>query len=509
MSTSQLSLHYRPECGVFDNGSATNYVRTVSFEPARRVAPCEIAELGDIMSEANSEGIKVKAVGGCASMEAVAVTHGVLIETYKLTSIEEEPKQIDGKRAFWIGAGVTVSQAIEYLRGQDMALGDTGGWTGQTIVGGVSTGTHGSDLTYPPTSDFIKAIHFVMSDGRQLVFEPSAGRFQEGDFGENVSLVQDDDEFYSSVVTVGSLGVVVRILHEPLPYYYVFSKVVKTTVPQLFSGELDELRAEYENINLVINAYNMQVSVSVRKRFPGSFRDGQSVLENARHELGLSNLSLVDEVDLDLMKTSALLSFGFRNAGELIDAAFQLVAKQVVPQVDAERFTEFFQKSLEEGSSGIFMPPIFVFSPGLNTFVPYGSFGTEINVPADDLEEFMNKTVMFFNQGLQEKPQPAIMSLRFVGKSKHKLAASYGRDSVAMEVLGLGTRDTVARWAEAMKHCFPKSRMHWGLEQFGLVDSEYVRTRYADGFEQIQLMMDKYDAKGLMKTPYVQKVLSE
>jgi FAD/FMN-containing dehydrogenase len=93
------------------------------------------------MSEAKVEGIKVKAVGGCASLEAVATTHGVLIETYKLTSIEEEMRQINGKRAFWLGAGVTVSQAIEYLREQNMALADNGGWTGQTIVGAVMTGT--------------------------------------------------------------------------------------------------------------------------------------------------------------------------------------------------------------------------------------------------------------------------------------------------------------------------------------------------------------------------------
>ena len=140
-----------------------------------------------------------------------------------------------------------------------MALADNGGWTGQTIVGAVMTGTHGSDLNFPPNSDFIRAIHFVMSDGRQIVFEPKSGRFQQGDFGNEVTLVQDDDEFFSSVVTIGSLGVVVRILFEPLPYYYVFQKVVKSTVPKLLSGELDEFRAEYENILTIINPFNSEV----------------------------------------------------------------------------------------------------------------------------------------------------------------------------------------------------------------------------------------------------------
>ena len=137
-------------------------------------------------------------------------------------------------------------------------------------------------------------------------------------------------------------------------------------------------------------------------------------MENARRVLGLSNLTLVDEVDLDAMKTSALAAFGFRNVGELIDEAIQLVAEKVVPRSDAERFTAFFQNSLEQASDGIFLPPIFTFSPGLNTYVPHGSFGTEVNVPADDLEEFLNQTVTSIHRGLQEHPQPLILSLRFV-----------------------------------------------------------------------------------------------
>ena len=314
-------------------------MRTVSFTPARIEAPCEIDDLSPIMSQAAAEGLKVKAVGGCASLEAVAVTQGVLIETYKLTAISEEPRQVDGKRVFWLGAGVTVSQAIEHFRTQDLALNDNGGWTGQTLVGAVMTSTHGSDLTLPPSSDFVRAVHFVMSDGRQIIFEPkSSSRFQASDF-EDITLVQDDKEFYSALVTVGSLGVVVRILFEPLPYYYVFSKVLRTTVPKLLEGELDELRAQYENINLVINAYSLEATVSVRKRFSGSFKESESVLENARRELELANLSMVDEVDLEAMKTAALASFGFRNVGELIDEAFQLVSKKVVPRVDVPRQT--------------------------------------------------------------------------------------------------------------------------------------------------------------------------
>ena len=95
MSTSQLSLYYRPQCGVLSNGSTSSWSETYSFEPARIEAPCDVAEVRQILLEAAEAKIQVKAVGGCASLEAIAVTKGVLLETFKLTSIEEEPRQLD------------------------------------------------------------------------------------------------------------------------------------------------------------------------------------------------------------------------------------------------------------------------------------------------------------------------------------------------------------------------------------------------------------------------------
>jgi len=508
MSTSQLSLYYRPQCGVLSNGSTSSWSETYSFEPARIEAPCDVAEVRQILLEAAEAQTQVKAVGGCASLEAIAVTKGVLLETFKLTSIEEEPRQLDGKRVFWLGAGVTVSQAIEYFREENMALGDNGGWTGQTVVGALNTGTHGTDLDLPPSSDFVRAVHFVMSNGQEVIFEPkSSSRFQVGDFGDNVTLVQDDDEFYSSVVTIGSLGIAVRILYEPLPYYYVFNQMVSTTLPKLLSGQLDEFRAEYDNVVVVINPYNfMQVTVGVRKRFPGSFSDSQSVLENAERELGLQNLSLLDAVDLERIRSATLQSFGFRNAAELIDAVFQLLHANVVPLLDAERFTNLFQNSTADGMNNTFVPPALIFSSAISSFGPTGALGTEIFVPETEMEEFINRTVTFINAGLQERPQPLFLSLRFVRKSLHKLGMSYQRDSVAMEILGLGTRGLVADWAREMKDVFPESRMHWGLEQYGQVDSDYVQARYADGVAQLKLMMEKYDPDGILQTPYVERI---
>ena len=64
--------------------------------------------------------------------------------------------------------------------------------------------------------------------------------------------------------------------------------------------------------------------------------------------MGLQNLSLLDAVDLERLRSATLLSFGFRNAAELIDAAFQLFYEKVVPLLDAERFTNLFQNSTAE-----------------------------------------------------------------------------------------------------------------------------------------------------------------
>src|SRR5207247_157927 len=51
------------------------------------------------------------------------------------------------------------------------AMETLGGAGGQTIVGAISTGTHGGDVHLPPIGDSVQAIHLVGTEGRQYWIE--------------------------------------------------------------------------------------------------------------------------------------------------------------------------------------------------------------------------------------------------------------------------------------------------------------------------------------------------
>ena len=87
---------------------------------------------------------------------STAATAGTLLHTYHLNQIRifDEPK-----RLFWLGTGVSISDTVHFLaaRSPKLAMPNLGGWTGQTVVGAVTTGTHGSGVKFAPLCDFVSS----------------------------------------------------------------------------------------------------------------------------------------------------------------------------------------------------------------------------------------------------------------------------------------------------------------------------------------------------------------
>ena len=125
--------------------AANSEVTAAGFVRAPMLAFCRGAVLPPaskvIGSKHAAQGTVIKASGGCAAMSDAVATRGNLVQTYLL---EREPQPFDeSKRLFWFGAGTSISAAVEYLmhRSPSLAMPNLGGWTGQTVVGAVMTGT--------------------------------------------------------------------------------------------------------------------------------------------------------------------------------------------------------------------------------------------------------------------------------------------------------------------------------------------------------------------------------
>jgi hypothetical protein len=118
-----------------------------------------------------------------------------------------------------------------------------GGAGGQTVVGALTTGTHGGDFNQPPLADAVVAIHLVADGGKQWWIEPRTGRFtpladeallraQYAHLGE-FELKRDDDLFNAVLVSAGRFGVIYSVVLTAVPQYSIYERVRLTTWQEL------------------------------------------------------------------------------------------------------------------------------------------------------------------------------------------------------------------------------------------------------------------------------------
>lgn len=136
----------------------------------------------------------------------------------------------DGTRPIWVPANQTIADLNTWLDARALALGNLGSYDAQGIYGAIATGTHGSGMVSGPLADFVLSIDLttvVRSSGaprvRSFRIEPTDGITKRDRFEDDVidvELIQDDDVFYKSVVSLGALGVVTGVVLRVRPRFW-------------------------------------------------------------------------------------------------------------------------------------------------------------------------------------------------------------------------------------------------------------------------------------------------
>jgi hypothetical protein len=109
-----------------------------------------------------------------------------------------------------------------------------GGAGGQTVVGALSTGTHGGDFDRPPVADAVVALHLVADGGKHFWIERSQrdrtpftdeaklrAFYGQGRFGgdKNFKVLYDDEAFRAALIQVGRFGIVYSAVLQVQPQY--------------------------------------------------------------------------------------------------------------------------------------------------------------------------------------------------------------------------------------------------------------------------------------------------
>ena len=227
----------------FDEREWTNWHLTVRdvpiagrFELHNSAGSATLARMAEsaaavqaLIGRAFAERRRLRAQGAAWSFsEAAAVPGGWCLATghgnwlFRLPSTHVLPGYVgDHDGLVLCQTGVSVAQLNIFLEARGRSLATTGASNGQTLVGAMSTGTHGSAIDQPAIQGQIAGLQLLPAPDVNLWVEPASAPVTDGRMAEELGakVVRDDALFEAALVGLGALGVVHAVLVKTVPRF--------------------------------------------------------------------------------------------------------------------------------------------------------------------------------------------------------------------------------------------------------------------------------------------------
>jgi hypothetical protein len=160
---------------------------------------------------------------GWSFTKVATATNGYMLDTKQLNttfslsaqSVSEEYTG-DPKKLLFAQCGCGVWELSKELRAKKLSLKTSGASNGQTIVGAMATGAHGSSIDVGAVQDFVVGMHLIVSPDRHIWLERESAPVVTDSFIQKLQteLVRDDDLFNSTLVSFGSFGIIHGVIVE-------------------------------------------------------------------------------------------------------------------------------------------------------------------------------------------------------------------------------------------------------------------------------------------------------
>lgn len=201
-----------------------NATNNVVATPLRYFYPENVEDIQAIISEAEHEKLRVRAVGSGHSFSEAAKGRDFMMDIKNLRDAAPYNKPLkaayQNNHYVLADAGITIRRLNRLLDKMGLALENMGAVDFQTISGALMTGTHGTGIKRAAFPDMVRAIRLVGTNSELLHIEPSDGITDPSLHpAHEAKLIQDDDIFYSTVLSFGGMGIVYQMVMEVLPAY--------------------------------------------------------------------------------------------------------------------------------------------------------------------------------------------------------------------------------------------------------------------------------------------------
>eukprot|EP01129_Flabellula_baltica_P011912 TRINITY_DN5299_c0_g1_i1.p1 TRINITY_DN5299_c0_g1~~TRINITY_DN5299_c0_g1_i1.p1 ORF type:complete len:699 (+),score=178.75 TRINITY_DN5299_c0_g1_i1:24-2099(+) len=519
-----------------------------------------------VYAEENNKSLKV--VGSGHSYASLCDTDGILIDPHSLdrttTKVKYclDPKHTqkeyrhhlvgyDGfelrdvgdtlKRGYVeVENGITLHNLVHYLKHKGLGLLNMGGYDGQTIVGVISTATHGSGITLSCFPDLVKSL-VLISTGKipeKYLQEEDIERqnsnavnvyrieptqpFSKRSTRSKYILVQNDDVFKTAMCTMGTMGVIYSVVLEVGEDYFLAStgelKTLDYALDLIRPSEeredrLPQILVEKRHVNFYCHVYPLDEDNDVLQDLGGddplSHADKHPCLVMQRYftddpkkprTVGAQILRAIKQIRL---VGEILQSVVNGDPYELAACnAVSLMKQQVHEQVVVHYPDALLSgNSKDAGYAAEFCVPISKIVDGQKVYTDE-YLHTALRVAFNHIyKEFFDQTGY----------HTYCVQIRFVKESQAYLAMMHGQDSCMLEFQmvnptthGIETLQSLSEEFQTNEETRDFIRLHWGLD-FDKMPSENYLDRY-DEFDTWYEIYASLNEKGTFSNTFTRRV---
>jgi len=451
-----------------------------------------------LIREAVNDRARLRAFGGGWSLSRVGVTDGYLINTKPLrlrftvnsASVSQDYAG-DRKNLRLVQCGNSITRLNRAFAAEKVSLKASGSNNGQTIVGGMSTGTHGAGIDVGALQDFVVGLHVIVGQGDHVWLErqsyPVVGQRLVNKLGAR--LIQDDTLFNAVLVSFGSFGIIHGVMIETEPRFLLEAHRIRMD----FDEGLRRAMTGYDfsdprfpnpgerpyHFEVTFNPNEDRMRGLVQIMYKRPYRSNYVPPDRDIDEPGLGDnaLSVIGRI-LDLGIVPGGLTRSFLNSS--IEDEFELYGPRF------GMLGEIFSAEWVRGTS----------------------LAAGMGVHQEHVERALEAAFAAYRE--QDEVQAVLISYRFVRKSDALLAFTRFDPGCVLEIDAIasdGANEVLHRvWRNLEAEAIPYT-VHWG--KFNKFDAAQVRGMYGGAVDQwIQSREQLLDAptRAVFSSPFLETI---
>lgn len=264
-----------------------------------------VRNLQTLIAGAIRDRVRLRAIGSGWSISNIAATDGRLVNTkplnwiFRISEQSVSPEYMgDPEELLFVQCGTAVVELNKYLKERGRSLKSSGASNGQTFVGAMSTGTHGSAFEVGAIQECVVGIHLIVGPERHVWLERASDPVVSDEFVGRLGaeLLRDDTLFDAALVSFGSFGIIHGVMIETEPAFLLeafrervpLDADLRAAIDTLDFSKLSLPRGDETpyHFEVVVNPYDLDSGAYVTTMYKHPYRDSYPTVQTSPGGLG-------------------------------------------------------------------------------------------------------------------------------------------------------------------------------------------------------------------------------